>query len=50
LIEAGGLTKRYGDTIVVNELSFSVQPGIVTGFLGPNGVRRHIPTFSQRYL
>ena len=37
MIEASGLTKRYGDTIAVNDLSFSVQPGIVTGFLGPNG-------------
>jgi ABC-2 type transport system ATP-binding protein len=37
VIEASGLTKRYGDTVAVNDLSFSVQPGIVTGFLGPNG-------------
>jgi ABC-2 type transport system ATP-binding protein len=37
LIEASGLTKRYGETIAVNDLSFSVRPGIVTGFLGPNG-------------
>ena len=37
MIEASGLTKRYGETIAVNDLSFSVRPGIVTGFLGPNG-------------
>jgi ABC-2 type transport system ATP-binding protein len=37
MIEARGLTKRYGDTVAVNELSFTVQPGVVTGFLGPNG-------------
>jgi ABC-2 type transport system ATP-binding protein len=36
VIEASGLTKRYGETIAVNDLSFSVRPGIVTGFLGPN--------------
>ena len=37
MIEATGLTKRYGDTLAVNDLSFSVRPGKVTGFLGPNG-------------
>jgi ABC-2 type transport system ATP-binding protein len=37
VIEASGLTKRYGETTAVNDLSFSVRPGIVTGFLGPNG-------------
>jgi ABC-2 type transport system ATP-binding protein len=37
MIEADGLTKRYGETTAVNDLSFSVRPGIVTGFLGPNG-------------
>ncbi len=37
MIEAVGLTKRYGKTVAVNELSFTVQPGVVTGFLGPNG-------------
>jgi ABC-2 type transport system ATP-binding protein len=31
------LTKRYGSTIAVNQLSFEVRPGRVTGFLGPNG-------------
>lgn len=37
MIEAGGLTKRYGDTTAVDDVSFSVMPGTVTGFLGPNG-------------
>jgi ABC-2 type transport system ATP-binding protein len=37
VIEASGLTKRYGDTLAVDDLSFTVQPGVVTGFLGPNG-------------
>jgi ABC-2 type transport system ATP-binding protein len=37
MIEARGLTKRYGDKTAVADLSFTVRPGIVTGFLGPNG-------------
>jgi ABC-2 type transport system ATP-binding protein len=37
VIEAKNLTKRYGDTVAVDDLSFSLQPGVVTGFLGPNG-------------
>src|SRR5271165_1521715 len=37
MIEARGLTKRYGDTLAVDDLSFDVPPGVVTGFLGPNG-------------
>jgi ABC-2 type transport system ATP-binding protein len=37
MIEAENLTKRYGDKIAVNDLSFTVRPGRVTGFLGPNG-------------
>jgi ABC-2 type transport system ATP-binding protein len=37
MIEASGLTKRYDDRIAVNDLSFTIRPGIVTGFLGPNG-------------
>jgi ABC-2 type transport system ATP-binding protein len=37
MIEARGLVKRYGGTVAVNELSFTVRPGLVTGFLGPNG-------------
>ena len=37
MIEAVGLTKRYGAKTAVHNLSFQVRPGMVTGFLGPNG-------------
>jgi ABC-2 type transport system ATP-binding protein len=37
VIDVRGVTKRYGEKIAVDNLSFSVSPGIVTGFLGPNG-------------
>lgn len=37
MIEVQGLTKRYGRTKAVDDLSFTVRPGEVTGFLGPNG-------------
>ena len=37
MIEVRGLSKRYGEKIAVNNLSFDVAPGKVTGFLGPNG-------------
>ena len=37
MIEATGLTKRYGAKTAVNSVTFSVKPGMVTGFLGPNG-------------
>jgi ABC-2 type transport system ATP-binding protein len=37
MIEIRGLTKRYGATVAVDDLSFDVLPGRVTGFLGPNG-------------
>jgi ABC-2 type transport system ATP-binding protein len=36
-IEASGLTKVYGTKKAVDDLTFTVQPGVVTGFLGPNG-------------
>jgi ABC-2 type transport system ATP-binding protein len=36
-IEVAGLTKAYGRQQVVNDVSFTVRPGSVTGFLGPNG-------------
>ena len=36
-IVASGLTKRYGDVTAVEDLSFEVRSGAVTGFLGPNG-------------
>jgi ABC-2 type transport system ATP-binding protein len=37
VIEAQHVTKRYGEKLAVDDLSFTVRPGIVTGFLGPNG-------------
>ena len=37
MIEAHGLTKRYGKTTAVDDVTFTVHPGKVTGFLGPNG-------------
>ena len=37
MIEAHGLTKRYGSKTAVDDVTFTVHPGKVTGFLGPNG-------------
>jgi len=37
MIEAAALTKRYGSKTAVDEVSFTIRPGLVTGFLGPNG-------------
>ena len=37
MIEAKNLTKKYGDKTAVDDLTFTIRPGIVTGFLGPNG-------------
>src|ERR1700761_9004118 len=37
MIEARGLTKRYGDKVAISDVTFTVSPGLVTGFLGPNG-------------
>src|SRR5260370_25528055 len=36
MIEASGLSKRYGPVRAVDNLSFTIEPGSVTGFLGPN--------------
>ena len=36
-IDVVGLTKRFGDVAALDDLTFSVAPGVVTGFLGPNG-------------
>lgn len=40
MIEAQGLTKTYGGKTAVYNLSFTVQPGVITGFVGPNGADR----------
>jgi ABC-2 type transport system ATP-binding protein len=37
MIEVAHVTKRYGEKVAVDDLTFTVKPGIVTGFLGPNG-------------
>jgi ABC-2 type transport system ATP-binding protein len=37
MIEARGLGKRYGAAAAVDDLTFTIRPGMVTGFLGPNG-------------
>jgi ABC-2 type transport system ATP-binding protein len=42
VIEAVHLTKRFGTKTAVDDLSFTVRPGLVTGFLGPNGVGKPV--------
>ena len=37
MIEVDHLTKRFGKTVAVDDLSFRVREGAITGFLGPNG-------------
>jgi ABC-2 type transport system ATP-binding protein len=37
VIDVRGVSKRYGGKVAVDDLTFSVRPGVVTGFLGPNG-------------
>src|SRR6478752_7218909 len=37
MIDVEHLSKRYGETLAVDDLSFEIRPGMVTGFLGPNG-------------
>ena len=37
MIELAGLTKVFGRTRAVDDLTCSIEPGVVTGFLGPNG-------------
>ena len=37
MITVSGLTKKYGTRTVVDDVSFTLEPGTVTGFLGPNG-------------
>ncbi|HXZ72343.1 MAG TPA: ATP-binding cassette domain-containing protein, partial [Streptosporangiaceae bacterium] len=37
MIQIDHVTKRYGDKVAVEDLTFTVKPGVVTGFLGPNG-------------
>jgi ABC-2 type transport system ATP-binding protein len=37
MIEVDHVTKRYGEKVAIEDLTFTVQPGVITGFLGPNG-------------
>ncbi len=37
MIEVHGLSKHYGERVAVDDLTFTIKPGTVTGFLGPNG-------------
>ncbi|EFK97700.1 ABC transporter ATP-binding protein, partial [sediment metagenome] len=37
MIQTDALSKRYGDKLAVDDVSFTVEPGEVLGFLGPNG-------------
>ena len=37
MIQLEHVTKKFGNNVAVNDLSFTVAPGVVTGFLGPNG-------------
>ncbi|MGH2858268.1 MAG: ATP-binding cassette domain-containing protein, partial [Solirubrobacteraceae bacterium] len=37
MIQVEHVTKRYGDKVAVQDLTFTVKPGVLTGFLGPNG-------------
>ena len=48
MIEVRGLTKRYGRVLAVDALSFDVRPGVVTGFLGPNGSGKFSLGMAQR--
>jgi len=47
MIEARGLVKRYGSTTAVDNFSFDVRPGTVTGFLGPKGAGSFSPPAVQ---
>ena len=40
MIEARHLTKRHGNAVAADDVSFGVQPGRVTGFRGPNGAEK----------
>jgi ABC-2 type transport system ATP-binding protein len=42
MIEVHQLAKHYGDIVAVDGLSFTVRPGRVTGFLGPNGADKPV--------
>ena len=37
IVQVRHLTKRFGDFVAVNDISFDIQPGEILGLLGPNG-------------
>jgi ABC-2 type transport system ATP-binding protein len=41
-VVVSGLRKRFGETVALDEMSFAVPPGQVTGFVGPNGAGKPI--------
>lgn len=43
IIEVKGLTKTFGGTRAVDDLTLTIEPGMVTGFLGPNGAANPPP-------
>ena len=50
MIEARHLVKRHGSIVAVNDLSFSIRPGLVTGFLGPNGAGNPVTGLRLSFL
>jgi ABC-type uncharacterized transport system ATPase subunit len=50
MIEARGLVKHYRSTLAVDNLSFDVRPGTVTGFLGPNGAGKPVTELRHSLL
>jgi ABC-type uncharacterized transport system ATPase subunit len=50
MIQAYELTKQYGRKTAVNQLSFTVRPGTVTGFLGPNGAGNPVTGLRRSWL
>ena len=49
MIEARHLSKRYGQTVAVDDACFAVRPGLVTGFPGPNGAGKST-TLEEAFL
>jgi hypothetical protein len=47
MIEVDRLTKRFGSVTAVDDVSFTVRPGHVTGFLGPNGAGKTVTDLRQ---
>ena len=50
MLEIHNVTKRYGRQTAVDDLSFTVKSGIVTGFLGPNGRHHNLSPHHRHFL